>query len=344
MKRIIECIPNFSEGRDKTIIDSIVNVINSVDQVAVLHTDIGYDANRTVITFAGTPEMVIEAAFHAIKKAAELIDMQQQQGEHPRMGATDVCPLVPVKGISMKETILLSEKLAKRVGEELGIQVYLYEQSAKVAPRRSLANCRKGEYEGMPTKITTPNWKPDYGPDEFNKKSGITAIGARKFLIAYNINLDTKEIKIVKKIAGIVRESGYMDDQKNQINGLLKKVRAIGWYMNEYEMAQISTNLIDIDTTPIHTVFDTIKNTAHKFNTTVKGSELIGLIPLSAILEAGKFYISNNDLNHRNSELELINCAIENLGLNQLSEFNPNERILEYSLNSKIDENKLHSD
>ncbi len=343
MKKIVECIPNFSEGRNKKVINSIVDEINSVDEVAVLHTDKGFDANRTVITFAGSPEKVVHAAFLAIKKAAELIDMQKQTGAHPRMGATDVCPLVPVKGITTAETILLAEKLAERVAKELGIQVYLYEQSAKFEARKSLANCRKGEYEGMQAKVNTTNWKPDFGPEIFNSKAGVTVIGARKFLIAYNVNLDSKDTKLAKKIAGIVRESGFLDAHKNRVAGKLKKLRAIGWYMEEYQLAQVSTNLIDIETTPIHTVFETIKSEAKRLNSNVKGSELIGLIPLSALIKAGKYYCSKNDLAHRNSELYLINCAIEHLGLNQLLKFNPNERILEYALNSKLDENTIYS-
>lgn len=343
MKKIIECIPNFSEGRNKQVIKSIVEEINSVDKVAVLHTDIGYDANRTVITFAGAPKQVVEAAFKAIKKAAELIDMQKQNGTHPRMGATDVCPLVPIKGIDMVETSVLTEKLAKRVGKELGIQVYLYEQSAKTATRKSLANCRKGEYEGMPSKINSSTWKPDFGPEHFNKKAGITAIGARDFLIAYNVNLASKDTKLAKNIAGIIRESGYLNAKNMRVPGKLKKVRAIGWYMEEYNCAQVSTNLIELKTTPIHTTFEAIKMEATNFHTSVQGSELIGLIPLSALLEAGKYYCSKYDRPHRISELYLINCAIEHLGLNQLSRFDPNDRILEYALNSKLNENTIYS-
>ena len=342
MNRIVECIPNFSEGRNLNVIKAIADAINSMPHVAVLHTDVGYDANRTVITFAGAPETIVEAAFQGIKKATELIDMRKHKGEHPRMGATDVFPMVPVSGISMEETIALSKQLAKRVAEELGIHVYLYEHSTSIPERKSLANCRKGEYEGMSEKIMLSDWKPDFGPQKFNLKSGITVIGARKFLIAYNINLNTSDTSIAKKIAARLRESGYLDQEKNRIAGALKAVRAIGWFMEEYDCAQVSTNIIDIDQTTIHKVFETTKKIANEFGVTATGSELIGLIPEKAMLDAGKFYCGKFDTSHKISQSELINCAIEGLGLNQLQDFNPKQRILEQALNSKIDENKTN--
>lgn len=327
--QLIECIPNFSEGRDKKVIQLIANAIESVDDVRLLHRDIGYDANRTVFTFAGKPQAVIEAAFKAIKTATENIDMSKQVGEHPRMGAIDVCPLVPLRNISMEEVIDCSKQLGEKVGKELSIPVFLYEKSATQIERSNLAFLRKGEYEGIEKKFEDQNWKPDYGPFEFNKKSGITAIGVRDFLIAYNINLNTKDVGIAKQIASQIRESGFVKKGIRK-HGQFKGLKAIGWYMDEYNCAQVSTNIVDVNSAPIHLVFEAIKSMANEFGIEVNGSELIGLIPEEILLNAGQFYSSTTF--HNNDKKSLINLSINNLGLNTLSNFTSKGRILEYLL------------
>lgn len=316
MNVIVECVPNFSEGRDKGIIDEIVNSISKVKDIVILNVDMGYDANRTVVTFAGPPNSVAKAAFYGIEKAAELIDMRHHKGKHPRMGATDVCPMIPVKGISMLEVIQLAKQLAFRVGNELGIPVYMYEYSANSPHRKNLSDIRRGEYEGLEDKMKDPLWKPDFGPAKFNKKAGTTIIGARKFLIAYNVNLDTSDVEIAKLIARTIRESGYKQNGRHY-PGKMKTLRAIGWYMPQYRFAQVSTNITDFEITPMHRVFEAVAEEAKKYHVEASGSELVGMIPEEA------FTISMNQFN--TNQEGLINL----LGLNAVKPFNPEEHILE---------------
>lgn len=332
---IIECVPNFSEGRDMAIIDQIANAIKAVDGVLLLNVDPGKDANRTVITFAGRPDAVIEAAYQAIKTAGELIDMRTQTGEHPRMGATDVCPLIPVANISMDEVVEYARQLAQRVGDELGIPVYLYEESQPDKNRSNLSVIRSGEYEGYFEKIKQPGWQPDFGPYAMDAKRGATVIGARKFLIAYNINLDTSSVAIASAIAKDVRESGYSITQngtKKHIAGKLKSVKAIGWYIDEYGKAQVSMNLTDMDVTPIHLVFDEVSRSASALGTRVTGSELIGLIPLKALLDAGRYYREKEGLSADIDEQTLVATAVSALGLDELEPFDAAKRVIEYVL------------
>ena len=336
MKRIIECVPNFSEGVDQKIIDSIANEIAGVAGVKLLNVDPGKSANRTVITFAGEPEGVVEAAYLAIKKAGELIDMRTQTGEHPRMGATDVCPLIPISNITMAETVVFANQLAKRVGEDLKIPVYLYEYSQPNTARNNLSIIREGEYEGFFSKIKQPGWQPDFGPAELDAKRGATVIGARDLLVAYNINLATTSVQIAHQIALDVRESGRVvrdaQGNKKQIPGTLKKVKAIGWYIEEYGVAQVSMNLTNIQTTPFHMVFEEVCNKAAAYNVKVTGSELIGMIPLNAILDAGKYFLRKQHLPENISEADIINYTIKHMGLDELSSFEPHKRIIEYQL------------
>jgi glutamate formiminotransferase len=326
VERILECVPNFSEGRNKSTIDAIVQAMAAIDGVKVLHTDMGYDANRTVVTMAGVPEAVVEAAFSGIAIAADLIDMRHQQGEHPRMGATDVCPLVPVKGITMQEAADLSLKLAKRVGKELQIPVYLYEQSQALPYRRPLQDIRRGEYEGWRNKIADPRWQPDFGPALFNEKSGCVAIGARHFLIAWNINLATKDEQLARQIAGKLRGSGTA---KGGIRhpGLFPTLKAIGWYMPAFQCAQVSTNITDCSATPMHEIYEAAKQAAVVHGTSVTGSELVGLVPLEALLVAGRFYGKPED-----NEDQLVLAAVHGLGLNEVKPFDPKTNILEYRM------------
>ena len=347
MKRIIECVPNFSEGREMEVIRLITEVIEKSAGIKLLNVDPGFATNRTVVTFAGEPEAVVEAAFQAIKKAAELIDMRHHTGEHPRFGATDVCPLVPVSGISMEETVEYARALAKRVGEELQIPVYCYESAAFEPKRQSLANCRSGEYEGLPSKIVSTEWKPDFGPAAFNARSGAVAIGARNFLVAYNINLNTTSVRRANSIAFDVREAGrilregdpftgkIVNDDKGEpvrIPGTLKKVRAIGWYIQEYRMAQISMNLTDITVTPIHVAFDEVCDRAAERGIRVTGSELIGVVPLQCLLDAGKYFLHKQRRSSGIPDEEIIEMAVRSLGLNELAPFDPKKRIIEYLL------------
>jgi glutamate formiminotransferase/formiminotetrahydrofolate cyclodeaminase len=296
MKKIVECVPNFSEGRDLTIIDQISAEIKKIAGVELLDVDPGRDTNRTVVTFAGSPEGVEEAAFQAIKKAAELIDMSKHSGAHPRMGATDVCPFVPVAGVTMADCVEIAKKLGRRVGEELAIPVYLYEEAAGCEERRSLAYIREGEYEGLAEKLKKKEFKPDFGKAVFNKKAGATVIGAREFLIAYNVNLNTRNVKLAKEIANRMREKGYTvkdakTGTKQTVPGTLKAVRAVGWYIAEYQMAQISVNLLNYNITPLHRVFKEAERLAAEFGVRVTGSELVGLIPLEAVLQVGRHYL-----------------------------------------------------
>lgn len=347
MNQLIECVPNFSEGRNPAVIKQITDAIEQVEGIKLLNVDPGKATNRTVVTFVGEPEAVVEAAFQGVKRATELIDMGQHHGEHPRFGATDVCPLVPIVNISMEETVKYAHKLAKRIGEELAIPVYCYEFAAQSEVRRSLANCRSGEYEGLPKKLKDPNWKPDFGPAEFNARSGAIAVSARNFLIAYNVNLNTTSTRRANSVAFDVREAGrvkregdsvtgkVVTDEKGQpvrVAGTLEKVRAIGWYIEEYGVAQISMNLTDITVTPIHIAFDAVCKSAAERGLRVTGSELVGLIPLQAMLNAGKYFLQRQQRSTGISDAEIIKIAIKSMGLNELSPFNPKERIIEYML------------
>lgn len=348
MQQIIECVPNFSEGNDLGIIRQITDQVESVDGVRLLNVDPGKATNRTVVTFVGNPEAVIEAAYRAIKKAGELIDMSKHKGEHPRMGATDVCPLIPVSGISMEETAKYAQQLAKRVGEELQIPVYLYEAAQPDKSRNNLSVIRSGEYEGFFKKIKLPEWKPDFGPAEFDAKRGGTVIGARDFLIAYNINLNTTSTRRANAIAFDVREAGRTkkvngkvvtgeDGKPVVIPGTLKAVKAIGWYIEEYGIAQISMNLTNINVTPVHIAFDEVCKKANERGIRVTGSELVGLVPLNAMLEAGKYFLRKQQRSVGVSEKELVKIAVKSLGLDELAPFKPEERIIEYLLRNPAD-------
>ena len=353
VKKLLECVPNFSEGRNSEIIKNIVNEVENTEGVTLLNIDPGKATNRTVVTFVGEPDQVIEAAFRLIKKAAELINMETHSGEHPRMGATDVCPLIPISGISMEETVDYSKKLAKKVGSELNISTYLYEHSASKNYRKNLANIREGEYEGLKNKLHNSKWQPDFGPTEFQKikKTGATAIGARDFLIAYNINLNTTSTRRANAIAFDIREKGRVAREDNKLTGKIRKdkegntiwkagslkyVKAIGWFIEEYGVAQISMNLTNIQKTPIHVVFDEVCKKASKRGIRVTGSELVGLIPLHAMIEAGKYFLKKQKRSTGLSEIDIIKIAQKTMGLDEIQKFNPDERIIEY----RIKENK----
>ncbi len=354
MKQLIECVPNFSEGRDEKIIKQITDAIQGVEGIKLLNVDQGKDTNRTVVTFVGEPEQVVEAAFQGARMAAQLIDMSKHKGEHPRFGATDVCPLVPIANITMEETVVYARKLAKRLGEELGIPVYCYEFAAASKVRQSLANCRAGEYEGLKEKLQKPEWKPDFGPDVLNERSGATAVGARNFLIAYNVNLNTTSVRRANAIAFDVREAGrvvrdgdpltgkIVNDEKGEalrIPGTLKKVRAIGWFIKEYGIAQISMNLTDISVTSMHQAFDEVVERARERGIRVTGSELIGVIPLQAMLDAGKYFLRKQERSVGISDEEILKIAVRSLGLDELAPFDPKKRIIEYLIDDQ--ENKL---
>ncbi len=347
MKKLIECVPNFSEGNDMGVIDKITQEIENVEGVKLLDVDPGKATNRTVVTFVGTPDEVVEAAFQAVKKASELIDMRKHQGAHPRMGATDVCPLVPVSNITMDEVITYAHKLARRIGDELGIPVYCYENAAMKPERKNLANCRSGEYEGMAEKVTTPEWEPDFGPVKLNPSAGVTAVGARDFLVAYNINLNTTSTRRANAVAFDVRDKGRVKRQGNPLTGkivkdekgdpvyipgTLKEVKAIGWFIEEYGIAQISMNLTNISVTPVHKAFDEVSVKAHKRGLRVTGSELVGLVPLKAMLDAGKYFLAKQNRSLGVSESELIKIAVKSMGLDELKPFNPKEKIIEYMI------------
>ncbi len=349
MQQLIECVPNFSEGINLNVINQITAEIESVEGVRLLNVDPGKATNRTVVTMVGEPKAVIEAAFRAIKKAGELIDMSKHKGEHPRMGATDVCPLIPVANISMEETVKYAQALAKRVGEELLLPVYLYEAAQTDKKRNNLSVIRAGEYEAFSKKILLPEWKPDYGPAEFDAKRGATVIGARDFLVAYNVNLNTTSTRRANAIAFDVREAGraklengkpVKDENGKAVNipGSLKAVKAIGWFIEEYGIAQISINLTNINVTPVHIAFDEICKKAAERGIRVTGSELVGLIPLKAMLDAGKYFLLKQQRSAGVSEKELIKIAIKSMGLEELAPFKPEERIIEYML-----ANKAHS-
>lgn len=352
MQPLIECVPNFSEGRNPAIIKEITQAIESVEGVTLLDVDPGKATNRTVVTFVGHPDAVIEAAYRGIKRASEVIDMRGHSGEHPRMGATDVCPLIPISGISMEETAAYAVKLAERVGTDLAIPVYLYEAAQPNKERSNLSVIRAGEYEGFAEKIKQPEWKPDFGPAVFNETAGATVIGARDFLIAYNVNLNTKSTRIANRIAFDVREAGRVKREGNPISGKvvndengepvripgkLKHVKAIGWYIEEYNMAQISMNLTNYKETPLHIAFEETRKSADDRGVRVTGSELVGLIPLQAMLDAGKYFLEKQGSSAGVSNQELIDCAIRSLGLNELGEFDPSKKIIEYLLKNPKD-------
>ena len=347
MKKLIECVPNFSEGNDMNIIKQITNQIESVEGVRLLNVDPGKATNRTVVTFVGEPDAVVEAAVRAIKTAGELIDMSKHKGEHPRMGATDVCPLIPVSGITMEETAEYAKKLGFRVGNELKIPVYLYEYAQIKKGRSNLSVIRAGEYEGFFKKIKLPEWAPDFGPDEFDAKRGATVIGAREFLVAYNINLNTTSTRRANSIAFDVREAGRVkregdpltgkivtgpDGKPVNIPGSLKSVKAIGWYIEEYGIAQISMNLTNTKITPVHVAFDEVCKRAEERGLRVTGSELVGLIPLNCLLDAGKYFLENQQRSPGVPEIELILIAVKSLGLDELGPFKAEERVIEYLL------------
>ena len=353
MQPIIECVPNFSEGNDLEIIKQITDQIESVSGVRLLNVDPGKATNRTVVTFVGNPGAVVEAAFLAIKKAGELIDMIKHKGEHPRMGATDVCPLIPIAGISLEETAEFAKQLAKRVGEDLSIPVYLYEAAQTNKSRSNLSIIRAGEYEGFSKKIKLPEWKPDFGPVELDVKRGATVIGARDFLVAYNVNLNTTSTRRANSVAFDVREAGRVKlvngekilDQNGKpesIPGTLKSVKAIGWFIEEYGIAQISMNLTDINVTPVHIAFDEVCKKATERGLRVTGSELVGLVPLKSLTDAGKYFLKKQNRSVGVSESELIRIAVLSMGLDELSPFKPEERIIEYLLRDNM-QNKLIS-
>jgi glutamate formiminotransferase/formiminotetrahydrofolate cyclodeaminase len=355
-KSIIECVPNFSEGRDMDIIKQITDVIESVEGVKLLDVDPGRDTNRTVVTFVGSPVAVSEAAFLAVKKASEVIDMSKHHGEHPRMGATDVLPFVPVSGIEMDETIVWARKVGERIGKELGIPVYCYENAAFSDERKNLASCRYGEYEGLEKKLADPAWKPDFGPDRFNKKAGATAVGARDFLVAFNVNLNTISTRWANAIAFDVREKGRPKREGHPLTGKivkdengeavmkpgsLKSVKAIGWFIEEYGIAQISMNLTNITDTPVHVAFDEVCRKADKRGIRVTGSELIGLIPLRAMLDAGKYFLEKQQRSAGVSDDELIKIAVRSMGLSDIHTFIPEDKIIEYVMVENDNQKKL---
>ncbi|MCF6359954.1 MAG: glutamate formimidoyltransferase [Cyclobacteriaceae bacterium] len=346
-KQLIECVPNISEGRDQQKIKAITDVVETVEGVKLLDVDPGKATNRTVITFVGEPENVIEAAFLLIKKASKLIDMSTHKGEHPRFGATDVCPLVPIANITMEETVAFAHKLGKRVGDELGIPGYFYENAAANEERKNLANCRAGEYEGLADKLTNPHWAPDFGPAEYvkAKSTGVTAISARDFLVAYNVNLNTTSPRKANAIAFDIRERGRVkreggsltgkivkdnNGEPVSIPGTLKAVKGIGWYIEEYGIAQLSLNLTNISITPMHIAFDEALKKAQERGVRVTGSELVGLVPLNALLDAGKHFLRKQNRSVGISDEEIIKIAIKSMGLDELKPFNPRERVIEY--------------
>ncbi len=350
MKQLIECVPNFSEGRDMSIIDQITDQIKSVEGVKLLDVDPGAATNRTVVTFVGEPGPVVEAAFRAMRKASEIIDMRKHHGAHPRFGATDVCPLVPIANISMDETVVYARQLAERVGNELSIPVYCYENAAFEAKRKNLAACRAGEYEGLPKKLQDPSWKPDFGPTVFNAFSGAVTIGARDLLVAYNINLNTTSVRRANAVAFDIREKGRPKREGNQITGKilkdeqgktinipgsLKACKAIGWFIEEYGIAQVSINLTNINVTPVHVAFEEACKKAAERGMRVTGSELIGLIPLKALLDAGKYFLRKQNRSVGVAEEEIIKIAVKSLGLDDLKPFVPEEKIIEYLLRDK---------
>jgi glutamate formiminotransferase/formiminotetrahydrofolate cyclodeaminase len=356
MQKLIECVPNFSEGRDQNVIRQITDAIESVDGVSLLDVDPGASTNRTVVTFVGSPDAAVEAAFRAIKKAAELIDMRKHKGAHPRMGATDVCPFIPVSSVSWEEAIACANRLGKRVGDELKIPVYLYERAAKNKSRSNLSVIRAGEYEGFFEKIRQPEWKPDFGPDVFNEKSGATVIGVRDFLVAYNVNLNTKSVRRANSVAFDVREQGRVqtDDgtpwgkpvldangEPIRIPGMLKHVKAIGWFVKEYAIAQVSMNLTNIEETPLHAAFDACCESAARRGLRVTGSEIVGMVPKKCLVDAGRYFLRKQQWSEGASDEELIDIAIRSMGLSELKPFDPKEKVIEFKIESAEQERSL---
>jgi glutamate formiminotransferase / formiminotetrahydrofolate cyclodeaminase len=356
MQRLIECVPNFSEGRDPEIIRQITDAIASADGVSLLDVDPGETTNRTVVTFVGTPKATVEAAFRGIKKAAELIDMRKHKGAHPRMGATDVCPFIPIGDTDWKEAIACAKELGKRVGEELKIPVYLYEKAAKDESRANLAVIREGEYEAFFDKIKKADWHPDFGPNEFNAKAGATAIGAREFLIAYNVNLNTKSVRRANSVAFDVREQGrvktldgtpsgnpMVDGKGNPIRvpGMLKHVKAIGWYVEEYGIAQVSMNLTNIQETPLHAAFDACHESATQRGLRVTGSEIVGMVPKKCLIDAGRHFLQKQNWSEGAAEEELIDIAIRTMGLSELKPFDPKEKVIELKIEAATTKKSL---
>ena len=343
-QKLLECVPNFSEGRNQEIIDQIAGAISAVSGVELLDVDPGKATNRTVMTFVGEPEKVVEAAFQAIKLARQLIDMRHHKGEHPRFGATDVCPLVPVSGISMEEAAEWARVLGKRVGEELNFPVFLYESAASAPHRRNLASVRSGEYEGLEAKLRQPEWQPDFGPAEFVPKTGTIAIGARDFLIAVNYNLNTTSVRRANSVSFDVREAGRLTKEKDpktgevveiRTPGKLKAAKAIGWYIEEYGIAQVSMNLTDIQTTPLHVAFDAVNESAFSRGMRVTGTEIVGMVPLRVLTDAGKHFLKKQNRSVGLPDQELIKIAVKSMGLDDLCPFEPNQKIIEYKLSQK---------
>jgi glutamate formiminotransferase/formiminotetrahydrofolate cyclodeaminase len=349
MQKLIECVPNFSEGRDQNVIRQITDAIESVDGVSLLDVDPGASTNRTVVTFVGSPDAAVEAAFRAIKKAAELIDMRKHKGAHPRMGATDVCPFIPVSNVTWDEAIACANRLGQRVGDELKIPVYLYEKAAKNESRSNLSIIRAGEYEGFFEKIRQPQWKPDFGPDVFNEKSGATVIGVRDFLVAYNANLNTKSVRRANSVAFDVREQGRAQTEDGtpwgkplldangepiRIPGMLKHVKAIGWFVKEYGIAQVSMNLTNIEETPLHAAFDACCESAASRGLRVTGSEIVGMVPKQCLVDAGRYFLRKQKWSEGVSDEDLIDIAIRSMGLSELKPFDPKEKVIEFKIES----------
>jgi glutamate formiminotransferase/formiminotetrahydrofolate cyclodeaminase len=349
MQKLIECVPNFSEGRDEKIIRQITDAIKATNGVSLLDVDPGVTTNRTVVTFVGSPDAAVEAAFRGIKKAAEMIDMRKHKGAHPRMGATDVCPFIPVSNVSWEEAIECANKLGERVGAELGIPVYLYEKAAKDKSRSNLAVIRAGEYEGLAEKIRKPEWKTDYGPAKLNEKAGATVIGAREFLVAYNVNLNTKSVRRANSVAFDVREQGrfktedgtpsgkkVLDEKGKPVRepGMLKHVKAIGWFVKEYGIAQVSMNLTNIEETPLHIAFDACVESAIKRGLRVTGSEIVGMVPKKCLIDAGRYFLRKQKWSEGAAEEELIDIAVRSMGLCELKPFDPKEKVIELKIES----------
>src|SRR5205809_1380040 len=349
MQKLIECVPNFSEGRDQNVIRQITDMIESVDGVSLLDVDPGASTNRTVVTFVGGPDAAVEAAFRAIKKASELIDMHKHKGAHPRMGATDVCPFIPVSNVSWDEAIACANRLGQRVGDELKIPVYLYEKAAKNEARSNLSIIRAGEYEGFFEKIRQPEWKPDFGPEIFSEKSGATVIGVRDFLVAYNVNLNTKSVRRATSVAFDVREQGRVKTEDGtpsgksvldsngepvRVPGVLKHVKAIGWFVKEYGIAQVSMNLTNIEETPLHVAFDACAEAAANRGLRVTGSEIVGMVPKKCLVDAGRYFLRRQRWSEGASEEELIDIAIRSMGLSELKPFDPKEKVIELKIES----------
>ncbi len=349
MQKLIECVPNFSEGRDQNVIRQITDAIESVDGVSLLDVDPGASTNRTVVTFVGGPDAAVEAAFRAVKKASELIDMRKHKGAHPRMGATDVCPFIPVSNVSWDEVIACANRLGQRVGDELKIPIYLYEKAAKNQSRSNLSVIRGGEYEGFFEKIRQPEWKPDFGPEIFSEKSGATVIGVRDFLVAYNVNLNTKSVRRANSVAFDVREQGRVKTEDGtpsgkpvldanrepiRIPGMLKHVKAIGWFVKEYGIAQVSMNLTDIEETPLHAAFDACCESAARRGLRVTGSEIVGMVPKKSLVDAGRYFLRKQKWSEGVSDEELIDIAIRSMGLSELKPFDPKEKVIEFKIES----------